>query len=63
MRKSSAALLQNEFFQRSGKLVITDYDYTLTVERKTQDILLDKLAWGIGLVKLPWQEKFIFINW
>ncbi len=63
MRKSSAALLQNEFFQRPGKLVITDSDYTLTIERKTQDILLDKLSWGIGLVKLPWHEKFMFVNW
>jgi len=63
MKNSSAALLQNEFFQRSGKLVVTDHDYTLTVERKTQDILLDKLAWGIGLIKLPWKEKFIFVNW
>lgn len=63
MRKSSVALLQNEFFQRPGKLVITDYDYTLTVERKAQDILLDKLSWGIGLVKLPWHKKFILVNW
>ncbi|GAA5084506.1 hypothetical protein GCM10023210_04380 [Chryseobacterium ginsengisoli] len=63
MRKSSVELLQNEFFQRSGKLVVTDYDHTLTVERKTQDILLEKLAWGIGLVKFPWKEKFIFVNW
>ncbi|MCI3939510.1 contractile injection system tape measure protein [Chryseobacterium aahli] len=63
MKKSSAALLQNEFFQRSGKLVVTDHDYTLTIERKAQDILLDKLGWGLGLVKLPWQDKFIFINW
>ncbi|GEN77692.1 contractile injection system tape measure protein [Chryseobacterium hagamense] len=63
MKNSSAALLQNEFFQRPGKLVVTDYDYTLTVERKTQDILLDRLAWGIGLVKLPWKEKFMYVNW
>ncbi|WP_326984375.1 contractile injection system tape measure protein [Chryseobacterium sp. MYb264] len=63
MKKSSPALLQNEFFQRPGKLVTTDYDYTLTVERKTQDILLDKLGWGIGLVKLPWKEKFMLVNW
>ncbi|WEK71328.1 MAG: contractile injection system tape measure protein [Candidatus Chryseobacterium colombiense] len=63
MKKSSGALLQNEFFQRSGKLVVTDHDYTLTVERKTQDILLDKLAWGISFVKLPWKEKFMFVNW
>ncbi len=62
MKKSSVALLQNEFFQRPGKLVI-DHDYTLTVERKTQDILLEKLGWGIGFVKLPWHEQFIFINW
>ncbi|RZJ49756.1 MAG: hypothetical protein EOO19_04730 [Chryseobacterium sp.] len=63
MKKSSVELLRNEFFQRSGKLVATDHDYTLTVEQKTQDILLEKLAWGLGLVKLPWQEKFIFVNW
>lgn len=63
MKKSSSDLLQNEFFQRSGKLVVTDHDFTLTVERKTHDILLEKLAWGIGLVKLPWKEKFIFVNW
>jgi len=63
MKKSSVALLQNEFFQRSGKLVITNHDDTLTVERKTQDILLDKLAWGISLVKLPWKENFMFVNW
>lgn len=63
MKKSSSALLQNEFFQRSGKLTVTDYDCTLTVERKTQDILLNRLPWGIGFVKLPWKEKFIFVNW
>lgn len=63
MKKSSVELLQNEFFQRPGKLVVTEHDYTLSVERKTQDILLEKLAWGIGLAKLPWKEKFIFINW
>lgn len=63
MKKSSPALLQNEFFQRPGKLVVSDHDYTLTVERKTQDILLDRLSWGIGFVKLPWKENFILVNW
>ncbi len=63
MKNSSDELLQNEFFQRSGKLTVTDYDCTLTVERKTQDILLDKLSWGIGLVKLPWKDEFLLVNW
>ncbi|MGE6397589.1 contractile injection system tape measure protein [Chryseobacterium scophthalmum] len=63
MKKSSVELLQNEFFQRPGKLVITDHDYTLTVEQKTQDILLKNLGWGLGLVKLLWKKKFMFVNW
>lgn len=63
MKTSSAELLRNEFFQRPGKLVFSNHDCTLTVERKTQDILLERLSWGIGLVKLPWKDQFMFVNW
>jgi hypothetical protein len=63
MKTASVELLQNEFFQRSGKLVLNDNNYTITVERKTQDILLDKLSWGIGFIRLPWQNQFIYVNW
>lgn len=62
MKTASAELLQNEFFQRPGKLELNENN-TLTVERKAQDIFLDKLSWGIGLIKLPWQEQFIYVNW
>lgn len=62
MKTASEGLLQYEFFQRSGKLII-DTNQTLTIERKTQDILLDKLSWGIGFIKLPWQKQFIYVNW
>lgn len=62
MKTASVGLLQNEFLQRPGKLELNDSN-TLTVERKAQDIFLDKLSWGIGLIKLPWQEQFIYVNW
>lgn len=62
MKTSSVGLLQHEFFQRPGKLVLAD-NQTLTIERKTQDILLDKLSWGISMIKLPWHNQFIFVNW
>ena len=62
MKTASVALLQNEFFQRSGKLVLHN-NQTLTIERKTQDILLEKISWGIGFIKLPWQNQFIYVNW
>lgn len=62
MKAASVELLQNEFFQRSGKLVLHN-NQTLTIERKTQDILLEKISWGIGFIKLPWQNQFIYVNW
>lgn len=62
MKTSSVGLLQHEFFQRPGKLMLAD-NQTLTIERKTQDILLDKLSWGISMIKLPWHNQFIFVNW
>ena len=62
MKTASVTLLQNEFFQRSGKLVLHN-NQTLTLERKTQDILLEKISWGIGFIKLPWQNQFIYVNW
>jgi Contractile injection system tape measure protein len=62
MKTASVGLLQNEFFQRPGKLALKK-DSTLTIEQKTQDILLKKLSWGISFVKLPWQDQFIYVNW
>jgi hypothetical protein len=33
------------------------------VEKKGYDILLDYLPWGLGLVKLPWMNKPIYVLW
>lgn len=63
MKTASVGLIQNEFLQRPGKLVQNSNDHTLTMERKTQDIFLDKLSWGISFIKLPWQNEVIYINW
>jgi len=64
MKKSSAELLQNEFLQRSGKLDINgDASPVITMERKTQDILLDKLNWNLSIIKLAWKKRIIYVNW
>ncbi|WP_369013073.1 contractile injection system tape measure protein [Flavobacterium anhuiense] len=64
MKKSSAELLQNEFLQRSGKLDINgDASPVITMERKTQDILLDKLSWNLSIIKLAWKKRIIYVNW
>jgi|GEM_PF-1160394 len=56
-------VLQNEFFQREGKLSFQNDKVLLTIPRKTQDILLDSLPWNIHMVKIPWKEKLLFVNW
>lgn len=63
MRTSSNGLLQNEFLQRSGKLTFKNDTITVAIERKTHDILLNKISWGISLVNLPWKKRFIYVHW
>lgn len=64
LKNSSNDLLRNEYLQREGKLDLTKDNPTLTIERKTQDILLDtKLPWNLSLCKLPWMKELIFTNW
>ncbi|MCV2485100.1 contractile injection system tape measure protein [Flavobacterium sp. SH_e] len=64
MKTSSAELLQNEFLQRPGKLNINGEDSpVITMERKTQDVLLDKLSWNLSIVKLAWKKRIIYVNW
>jgi hypothetical protein len=35
----------------------------LIVERKAQDVLLEKLNWNISLVKFPWKKELITVEW
>ncbi|KOP39647.1 hypothetical protein DBB36_15545 [Flavobacterium sp. WLB] len=64
MKTSSAELLQNEFLQRPGKLNINGDDSpVIIIERKTQDILLDKLSWNLSIIKLVWKKRIIYVNW
>ena len=63
MRKSSIDALREGFLQRPGRLLRRDNGWELTVERNTLDILLDKLPWGLGVVKYPWMPAPLFVNW
>ena len=63
MRKSSVDALREGFLQRPGRLLRRENGWELTVERNTLDILLDKLPWGLGVVKYPWMPAPLFVNW
>ncbi len=59
----SATGLRESFLQREGKLIVVEEGWRLTVERKTIDILINKLPWGISFIKLPWLQQKLFVDW
>ena len=55
--------LQEGFLQRTGKITQDETGLVLQVERKTIDILLDKIPWNTSLLKLPWLSKLCRVEW
>ena len=55
--------LQQSFLQRPGKLVQKDNNWHLQVEQKPYDMLLSSLPWGIGIIKTPWMEGMLWVDW
>lgn len=63
LKNTSPDGLREMFIHRDGKLIQKEKGYKLIVERKVQDILLDRLQWGISIVKLPWKDDLLFVEW
>jgi hypothetical protein len=60
---SSPTALREGFLQRIGKLEKRQSGWHLHVEHKALDVLLDRLPWGIGIVKLPWMNEMLRVEW
>jgi len=63
LKNTSADGLRQMFIQRDGKLYQEDDKYKLIVERKAQDLLLERLSWNIAVIKLPWISNILFTEW
>ena len=61
--KASPDGLREGFLKRSGKLSHLPTGWKLQIEQQTMDILLDRLPWGISILKLPWMEELIKVEW
>lgn len=60
---TSADGLRSTFLQREGKLIFEEDQWLLIVTTQTVDILLNRLPWGFGFVKLPWMEQLLKVQW
>ncbi|MGE9311230.1 contractile injection system tape measure protein [Niabella sp. CJ426] len=63
LKNTSAKGLLETFVWRRGKLSPGDNGWLLRVENRTEDILLDRLPWSIGYIKLPWMITPLTTEW
>jgi hypothetical protein len=64
LQNTSVDTLRGTFLVRSGKVSMRDSgDWRLQIESKSCDILLENLPWGIGMIKLPWMDKLLWVEW
>ena len=63
MQGTSIEGLRESFLRREGKLFRRNDRLTLVVESHAIDVLLDYLPWNLSLVKLPWLQEILFVEW
>jgi hypothetical protein len=63
LKNTSIAGLRATFLARDGLLTQREEDWVLRVERKTLDVLLDRIPWGYSTVAMPWNNYVIHVEW
>ncbi len=63
IKKTSTSGLRQAFLQRPGLLKKQDQGWLLKIERSGVDVLLDQLPFGYSVVKLPWMQQPIHVEW
>jgi hypothetical protein len=61
--KTSVDGFRVTFLQKEGALKKNDQGWNLFIERKTVDMLLDRLPWGISIIRLSWCKETIYVEW
>lgn len=63
MKNTSLGGLRQSFLLREGMLEEQEKEWKLTVSPQGIDVLLDSLPWGFSMLKLPWMEKRMSVEW
>lgn len=65
LKNTSPDGLRSAFLQRPGLLSWSEGrdGWLLRVERQSLDFLLDQLPWGFSVIKHPWMEKMLVVEW
>lgn len=63
VKNSGFDAVRKGFIARPGELDENEKSYLLTVEGSGVDILMKKIPWGYDMVKLPWMDKILQVEW
>ncbi|MFV3126184.1 contractile injection system tape measure protein [Niveispirillum sp. KHB5.9] len=63
LQGSDIAALRETFLQRPGKLEWRPEGVVLTVQRKTLDVLVDRIPWGFSILYHPWMKEPVHVRW
>jgi hypothetical protein len=55
--------LRENFLKRDGILKREEFGWSIYVEEKTIDILLDMLPWNLSIIKLKWMDEMLTVHW
>lgn len=63
LKNTSVNGLREGFLRRAGLFIRQDRGWLLQVEKKTLDVLLEKIPWAYSTVRLPWNDYLIAVEW
>ncbi|MGB5818631.1 MAG: contractile injection system tape measure protein [Saonia sp.] len=63
LKNTSANGLRKVFLLRECIITNNDTHWQINMERKTADVLLDKLPWSFSVIILPWNDYQIYVEW
>ena len=63
LNEMSVQGFRGTFLLRRGVLSIRDGSWLLRVERETYDVVLDRFLWSMVVVRLPWMDAPMHVEW
>lgn len=63
LRNSPVSALRETFLQREGRLERQEGGWSLRVQRKAFDVLVDQIPWGFSMVHHAWQPASLATTW
>jgi hypothetical protein len=63
LRTTSGEAFRETFMRRNGIIEQRENAWLLRIERGPMDILLDTLPWNISIIKLPWMQHLLHVEW